>query len=350
MLKNHKRRWLGAGIVLLFAAAVSSGCSLLSSSGDSQKNKAITIGFSQVGAESDWRTANSISIKGTFTEKKGYDLIFLDAQQKQENQVRAIRSFIQQEVDYIVLAPVVETGWDTVLKEAKSVGIPIIIVDRKVDVSDESLYTAWVGTDFKLQGEKACEWLKAYADAQGMDRLNIVNIQGTMGATAQIERTSALVEAASKYGWNILEQQPGEYTQARAREVMEGMLEKYDDIDVVYCENDNEAFGALEAIETAGKTVGPDGDMIVISFDAVRDGLWKVKNGKIALDVECNPMHGPKVEEIIKRMEEGKEPAKHTYVKEGLFSIDNRIQSVKVGENDYKIKKVTVDLINDRPY
>lgn len=350
MFKNHRRRWLGAGIVLLFAAAVSSGCSLLSSSGDSQENKAITIGFSQVGAESDWRTANSISIKETFTEKKGYDLIFLDAQQKQENQVRAIRSFIQQDVDYIVLAPVIETGWDTVLKEAKSVGIPVIIVDRMVDVTDESLYAAWVGTDFRLQGEKACEWLKAYADKQGMTGLNIVNIQGTLGATAQIERTSALEAAADRYGWNILEQQPGEYTQARAREVMEGMLGKYGDIDVVYCENDNEAFGALEAIEAAGKMAGPDGDMIVISFDAVRDGLWDVINGKIALDVECNPMHGPKVEQIIMRMEEGKKPAKYTYVKEGLFSMDDSIESVKVGENEYKVKKVTEDLINSRPY
>lgn len=349
MIKNYKTRVFTAGLIILLTAAISSGCGLLSPDG-MEEDRAITIGFSQVGAESDWRTANSISIKETFTEDRGFDLIFHDAQQKQENQVRAIRSFIQQDVDYIVLAPVIETGWDTVLKEAKSVGIPVIIVDRKVDVSDESLYAAWIGTDFKLQGDKACEWLKAYADVKGMERVNIVNIQGTLGATAQIERTSALEEAASRYGWSILEQQPGEYTQARAREVMEEMLKKYDDIDVVYCENDNEAFGALEAIEAAGKTVGPDGDMIIISFDAVRDGLRDVQKGKIALDVECNPLHGPKVEQIILRMEEGKKPAKYTYVKEGLFSADDSIQSVKVGENDYKVKIVTDELISKRPY
>ena len=127
----------------------------------------ITVGFSQVGAESDWRTANTESMKSTFSEDNGYELIFDDAQQKQENQLTAIRNFIQQEVDYIVLAPVTETGWDTVLQEAKDAGIPVIIVDRMVDVSDDSLYTAWVGSNFKLEGQKAMAWLDAYLEAKG---------------------------------------------------------------------------------------------------------------------------------------------------------------------------------------
>ena len=164
----------------------------------------ITIGFSQVGAESDWRTANSISIKETFTPERGYDLIFEDARQDQSNQIMAIRSFIQQDVDYIIFSPVVEDGWDTVLEEAKRARIPVIVIDRMVNVKDDSLYTAWVGSDFYMQGEKACAALKAYVDAQEMEKVNIVHIQGTLGATAQIARTQALTEAASRYGWNIV--------------------------------------------------------------------------------------------------------------------------------------------------
>jgi simple sugar transport system substrate-binding protein len=164
------------------------GCGSSSSSdggtsdGGSDSGDTITVGFSQVGAESDWRTANTASMKETFSEDNGYTLIFDDAQQKQENQITAIRNFIQQEVDYIVLAPVTETGWDTVLQEAKDAGIPVIIVDRMVDVSDDSLYTAWVGSDFRAEGNKACEWLNSFAEAKGIaaSDLNIVDIQGTI--------------------------------------------------------------------------------------------------------------------------------------------------------------------------
>ena len=117
-------------------------------------NDQIVIGFSQLGAESAFRSSNTISMKETFTEDKGYHLYVEDGQQKQENQIMAIRTFIQQEVDYIVLAPVTETGWDTVLQEAKDAGIPVIIMDRRVNVPDESLYTCWVGSDFGLEGRK----------------------------------------------------------------------------------------------------------------------------------------------------------------------------------------------------
>ena len=194
----------------------------------------ITVGFAQVGAESDWRMANSESMKETFSEENGYELIFDDAQQKQENQIKAIRNFIQQEVDYIVLAPVTETGWDTVLQEAKDAGIPVITVDRMVDVSDDSLYESYVGGNFLLEGQKAAEWLKAYADAKGITELNIAHIQGTIGASAQIGRTQGLEEAAEKYGWNIVAQQTGEFTQAKGQEVMESMLKQHDNINVVY--------------------------------------------------------------------------------------------------------------------
>lgn len=310
----------------------------------------ITVGFSQVGAESDWRTANSISIKETFSEENGYDLIFDDAKQKQENQIMAVRSFIQQEVDYIILAPIVESGWDTVLGEARDAGIPVIIIDRMVDVEDDSLYAAWIGSDFKLEGQKACEWIKAYMDLNGKRDINIIHIQGTPGASAQIGRSHALEEAAVRYGWNILAQENGEFTQAKAQEVMEVMLAQYDDIDVVYCENDNEALGVVSAIEDAGMTVGMDGDIMVVSFDAVHEGLIKVLQRKISIDVECNPQHGMKVENIIRQLESGVIPDKQVFVQEEVFAKDSRIPFVEIDGVRYEIKQVTEGLIVERQY
>lgn len=164
--------------------------------------------------------------ESTFTKEAGYDLIFEDGQQKQANQIRAIRTFIQQEVDYIVLAPVTETGWDTVLREAKDAGIPVVIVDRKVDVEDDSLFTCFVGSDFELEGLKMSEWLNSFSISKGIapEDLHIVNIQGNIGASAQIGRTRGLEQGAAKYGWDLLDQVSGEFTQAKGKEVMEAFL------------------------------------------------------------------------------------------------------------------------------
>ena len=278
----------------------------------------LVVGYAQVGAESDWRTANTESFKSTFTEENGYELIFDDAQQKQENQIKAIRNFIQQEVDYIVLAPVVETGWDTVLQEAKDAGIPVILSDRMIDTSDDSLYTAWVGGNFVKEGEDAANWL---ADNTGADdELNIVTIQGTIGASAQVGRTDGFQSIADTHdNWNMLDKQSGEFTQSKGQEVMESFLKQYDNINVVVCENDNEAFGAVDAIKAAGKTCGPDGDIIIISFDATTAGFDSMIAGDINADFECNPLHGPRVDEIIKKLEAGEEVEKTQYVDETYF-------------------------------
>ena len=334
----------------LLTATMVCGMSVVPAVGVAAADDTITVGFSQVGAESDWRTANSESMKSTFSEKNGYKLIFDDAQQKQENQITAIRNFIQQEVDYIVLAPVTETGWDTVLQEAKDAGIPVIIVDRMVDVSDDSLYTAWVGSNFKMEGQKACEWLNAYAEAKGMKEVNIAHIQGTIGASAQIGRTEGLEEASKEYGWNIVAQQTGEFTQAKGQEVMESMLKQHDNINVVYCENDNEAFGAIDAIEAAGKTVGPDGDILVMSFDTTNAGLTDTLSGKIICDTECNPLHGPRVEEIIKKLENGEDVDKKAYVDEEMFAFDDTVKKVTVDGTDYDVTKITQDILDKRAY
>lgn len=303
----------------------------------------IVVGFSQLGAESDWRSANTESMKSTFTAENGYELIFEDGQQKQANQIMAIRTFIRQEVDYIVLAPVTETGWDTVLQEAKDAGIPVIIVDRMVDVSDKSLFTCWVGSDFELEGRKAAEWLNQYATAKGIapSDIHIVNIQGTIGATPQIGRTKGLADAAKINGWDLMAEVSGDFTQAKGREVMESLLKQYDNINVVYCENDNEALGAIKAIEAAGKTVGSDitnGEIMVISFDGVNEeAINYVLQDKITCIAECNPLHGPRVQAIIEMLEAGKTPEKFSYVEEKIFSADETVQVLKIAEKEYEV-------------
>ena len=344
----------------LLTATMVCGMCVVPTVGVAAADDTITVGFSQVGAESDWRTANTESMKSTFSEENGYELIFDDAQQKQENQLTAIRNFIQQEVDYILLAPVTETGWDTVLQEAKDADIPVIIVDRMVDVSDDSLYTTWIGTDSLLEGRKAAEWLNAYTTAKGIDAkdVNIVDIQGTIGSTAQIGRSKGLEEGVDNYGWNLLAQQSGEFTQAKGQEVMESMLKQYDNINVVYCENDNEAFGAIDAIEAAGKTVGSDianGEIMVISFDTTNAGLTDTLAGKITCDVECNPLHGPRAEELIKALEAGEEVEKLNYVDEEIFAHDDTVKSVKATnsldeEKDFDVTPLTQDILDKRAY
>ena len=344
----------------LLTATMVCGMSVVPAVGVAAADDTITVGFSQVGAESDWRTANTESMKSTFSEENGYELIFDDAQQKQENQLTAIRNFIQQEVDYILLAPVTETGWDTVLQEAKDADIPVIIVDRMVDVSDDSLYTTWIGTDSLLEGRKAAEWLNAYTTAKGIDAkdVNIVDIQGTIGSTAQIGRSKGLEEGVDNYGWSLLAQQSGEFTQAKGQEVMESMLKQYDNINVVYCENDNEAFGAIDAIEAAGKTVGSDianGEIMVMSFDTTNAGLTDTLAGKIACDVECNPLHGPRAEELIKALEAGEEVEKLNYVDEEIFATDDTVDKVKAvnsldEEGEYDVTPITQEIIDGRAY
>ena len=344
----------------LLTATMVCGMCVVPTVGVAAADDTITVGFSQVGAESDWRTANTESMKSTFSEENGYNLIFDDAQQKQENQLTAIRNFIQQEVDYIVLAPVTETGWDTVLQEAKDADIPVIIVDRMVDVSDDSLYTTWIGTDSLLEGRKAAEWLNAYTTAKGIDAkdVNIVDIQGTIGSTAQIGRSKGLEEGVDNYGWNLLAQQSGEFTQAKGQEVMESMLKQYDNINVVYCENDNEAFGAIDAIEAAGKTVGSDianGEIMVMSFDTTNAGLTDTLAGKITCDVECNPLHGPRAEELIKALEAGEEVQKLNYVDEEIFAADDTVDKVTAvnsldEEGEYAVTPITQEIIDGRAY
>ena len=336
MRKNFMKKVVAGMLTAVMAFSLTACGGGDASTNDTAKEEGssdvITVGFSQVGAESDWRTANSESMKSTFTKDNGYELIFDDAQQKQENQISAIRNFIQQDVDYIVLAPVTETGWDAVLGEAKQAGIPVIIVDRMVDVKDDSLYTAWVGSNFELEGKKAAAYLEAY-------------MKGKIG------RTKGLDDAVAANGWNLLDKTTGEFTQAKGQEVMQSFLKKYKkDINVVYCENDNEAFGAIDAIKAAGYEVGADKDMMVFSFDSTKEGLKKVQSGEITLNTECNPLHGPRVEAIIKQLENKETPEKKAYVDEEMFAHDDTVKSVTVDGKEYPVTVVTDEVMGARKY
>lgn len=308
------------------AAAVLGGCGRPAEPESEQVSENIVIGFSQVGAESDWRVANSESMYATFTEEKGYDLLFDNAQQKPENQIAAIRTFILQGVDYIVLAPIIESGWDEILTEVKDAGIPVIVVDRMVNTEDESLYTAWVGSDTYWEGETAVGWLEDYLQEQGRqeEEISILHVQGTTGATPQLGRTAGLDEGIlQNENWSLAGRVEGEFTQAKAYEEVAEFLKSGSKVDVIYCENDNSAFGAMQALDEAGISYGEDGDVIIISFDATRSGLTACMEGRINLNVECNPLHGPRVEKIISQLEAGESPEKHSYVEETYFTPDS---------------------------
>lgn len=277
----------------------------------------ITMGFAQVGAESGWRSANTKSVQDA-AEKAGVDLKFSDAQQKQENQIKALRSYIQQQVDVIAFSPVVESGWDTVLKEAKDAGIPVILTDRAVDSSDTSLYKTFLGSDFVEEGKKAGDWL--VEDSASTDGpINIVELQGTTGAAPAIDRKEGFEAAiAADPDLTIVESQTGDFTRSGGKQVMEAFLKNTPDIDVVYAHNDDMGLGAIEAIEAAGKVPGKD--IKIITVDAVKDGMTALADGKINYIVECNPLLGEQLMDLAAKVVAGEEVPERVVTEESAFT------------------------------
>lgn len=274
----------------------------------------ITIGFSQVGAESGWRAANTKSIQDTLTAENGFDLKFSDAQQKQENQIQAIRSYIAQGVDVIAFSPVVETGWDAVLQEAKTANIPVILTDRAVDSEDDTLYESFIGSDFVLEGERVGEWV---VEQYGGEGYKVVELQGTTGSAPAIDRKEGFEAAIAGSDLEIIDSQTGNFTRAEGKTVMEGFLNAHDDIDLVFAHNDDMGLGAIEAIEAAGLTPGED--IKIVTIDAVKDGMQALADGKINYIVECNPLLGPDLAEIAKKVIAGEEVEKRIVVEDEAF-------------------------------
>ncbi|NHZ65166.1 ABC transporter substrate-binding protein [Massilia genomosp. 1] len=283
--------------------------------------KPLTIGFSQVGAESEWRTANTISIKDA-AKKEGVNLKFADAQQRQENQVKAIRSFIAQRVDVIAFSPVVESGWETVLREAKAAKIPVILTDRAVNVTDPTLYAAFIGSDFVEEGRRAARWLVERA-AKTPDRtFNIVELQGTVGSAPAIDRKNGFAEViAANPKLKITRSQTGDFTRAKGKEVMEAFLKAQGkDIQVLYAHNDDMAIGAIQAIEEAG--LKPGVDILVISIDGVKGAFQAMIAGKMNVTVECSPLLGPQLMSIARDVVAGKPVPKRITTVEGVFPAE----------------------------
>lgn len=285
------------------------------SSGSGSGSDKLVLGFAQVGAESGWRTANTKDIQES-AKAAGVELKFSDAQQKQENQIAAIRSFIKQKVDVIAFSPVVVTGWDAVLKEAKAAGIPVVLTDRAVD-SDPSMYVTFLGSDFVEEGKKAGQWLvDEYEDSD--ETVNIVQLEGTVGAAPAIDRKKGFAEVIkANPNLKVIASQSGEFTRAKGKEVMQALLKAHKDIDVLYAHNDDMGLGAIQAIEEAGKKPGED--IKIITVDAVRDGMQALADGKINFIVECNPLLGGQLMEIVKKVHADEPVERRIVTEETVF-------------------------------
>ena len=316
---------------LIGLCALAMGGMSLSACGGSEAadDGSITMGFAQVGAESGWRTANTTSIQESAKEA-GIDLKFSDAQQKQENQIKSIRSYIQQKVDVIAFSPVVETGWDAVLQEAKRAKIPVVLTDRAVDTEDASLYVTFIGSDFVEEGEKAGQWLVDNADASDVDKdgaINVVELQGTTGSAPAIDRKKGFedkISADSKI--KITASQTGDFTRDGGKQVMEAFLQSNPKIDVVYAHNDDMGLGAIEAIKAAGKKPGTD--IKIITVDAVKDGMTALAAGEINYIVECSPLLGPQLMDVAEKVVAGEEVPDRIVTEETTFTPEQAAEAL----------------------
>lgn len=315
------KKFIGAAAVGALLLALT-GCASADGPGSGDPDE-LVVGFSQVGAESGWRTANTTDIQSAFKDA-GIELKFSDAQGKQENQIKAIRSYIQQGVDVIAFSPVVESGWDTVLQEAKDAGIPVVLTDRAVDSKDDTLYESFLGSDFIVEGERAGDWVNTeFADA---DKVNIVELQGTTGAAPANDRAEGFRNKVTDPKFEIIASQTGDFTRAGGKQVMEAFLQSNPDIDLVYAHNDDMGLGAIEAIEAAGLVPGVD--IKIVTVDAVKDGMTALSEGKINFIVECSPLLGAQLVDIATKVAAGESVEKRILTDETTFTQEQAIEAL----------------------
>lgn len=293
----------------------------------------LKIGYVQVGHESDWRMANTQNYFDVFTKDAGFELELIDCDNDHALQLAKVREFVQKDFDYIVIDPIQTAGWDDVLKEVQEAGIPCIIADRSVDASPD-LYTTAVGTDMTAEGETAGKWLAEYL---GGKEAKILVIEGSTGSSAAIGRSEGFNKVAAEHKeWTIIDSQDGDFTQNGGQQVMESFIKTYGEngFDVVVCHNDNEAYGAMDAMDAAGIKYGVDGK-IIISFDATHEGLQRTLDGKILCNVECNPIQAVIVMNVIKALQAGETVEKFTLVPDEGFcapGIESKIVTVMSDE------------------
>ena len=316
-----KKTWLARVALVGTLAIITTGCGSSSSgsgasSGGSTPKGPIKVGFAQTGSESGWRSANTESMKAAFSTANGFDLTFNAADNKPEAQIAAVRSFISQGVDAIVMAPIVSDGWDDVLKEAKDAGIPVVLEDRTVSAPD-NLYASWVGDDFKKEGQTAGEWA---AKEFGSTPTKMVVLEGTTGSAPANDRAAGFGDAIKGTKIDTIASQTGDFTRDGGKKVMEGFLQKYGvkGIDLVFAHNDDMALGAIEAIEAAGGKPGTD--IKIVSIDAVHDGMQALVDGKINYIVECNPLLGEYAAGLVKKVLAKETVEKKNFGQDGSFT------------------------------
>jgi len=323
-----KRNKILSGFAVATVLAVAAtGCGGDSDGGDGGGGgggDTIKVGFAQTGSESGWRSANTESMKEAFSKENGFELVFNAADNDPAAQIAAVRSFISQGVDAIVLAPIVEDGWDDVLQEAKDADIPVILEDRTVTSSDD-LYATWVGLDFKQEGVTAGEWA---AENFGDQPTKMVVLEGTTGSAPANDRAEGFNEAIEGTQIETIDSQTGEFTRDGGKTVMEGFIQKYgiDGIDLLYAHNDDMALGAIEAIEAAGGVPGED--IKIISIDAVKDGMQALVDGKINFIVECNPLLGEQAADLVKKVVDGEEVDKQYFVPDESFTPEQAAEVI----------------------
>lgn len=282
----------------------------------------MTVGFSQIGSESGWRAAET-SVAKTEAEKRGITLKIADAQQKQENQIKAIRSFIAQGVDAIFIAPVVQTGWEPVLQEAKEADIPVFLLDRNITVKDDSLFMTGVAADSVHEGAVAADWLVRQLDGKAC---NVVELQGTVGASVALDRKKGFLDTVAKVPTiKIIRTQSGDFTRSKGKEVMESFIKAENNgknICAVYAHNDDMAIGAIQAIKEAG--LKPGKDIKIISIDGVPDIFKAMITGEANASVELTPnMAGPAFDALLAYKKDGSLPPKHIKTASSLFQPDS---------------------------
>jgi simple sugar transport system substrate-binding protein len=302
-------------LAILAACGLAPGAAQPATPGDERATKSyqdLVVGFAQIGAESEWRTANTRSIQET-ARRLGVELKFADAQQQQANQIKQIRSFIAQRVDVIGLSPVVESGWETVFAEVRQAGIPLVLVDRHADVPDE-LFSAFIGSDFVQEGERACREMARLLEGRG----GIVVLEGTAGSAPTTDRRAGFEACLREYPeMQVIARQAGDFIRARGKEVMRGFLQTHPRIDALFAQNDDMALGAIEAIEEHG--LRPGIDIKIVSVDAVRAAFEAMIAGKLNVTVECNPLLGPQFFETALRLANGQPVEKWVKSEEGIF-------------------------------
>jgi simple sugar transport system substrate-binding protein len=331
-MKNKRTPVIQFLSIIFFCISVGTSCQKGTAKEDDSedaKNQSLILGFSQIGAESAWRNCNTRSIQEA-ASAAGIQLLFSNAEQKQENQIKAIRSFIAYQVDVIAFVPIVSDGWDNVLQEAKDAQIPVLVTDRKINIQDESLYAGLIGTDSAQEGRDAAQFLvKKFEDriASGNKPIRIVELSGTVGSSPAMGRAQGFREIIDQYPqFQIIYSESGDFLRSKGYELMQSILKSYSDIDVIFSHNDGMTLGVLDAMKE--RNINPGQDIVIVTIDAEQAAIDALRRGEVNCVVECNPKTGPDIMNLAKQLARGETIPRLIHVEEAVFSEDDDLSSL----------------------